>query len=99
MGNRRTNNSVRSAYYSRRRLIAEMGGICTSCGDDEDTSGFALEFDHPNGRDWTPRKKNRWVRMTLYWRDWRAGNLRLLCKRCNARDGQRFRWPRKDSRA
>lgn len=94
---RNTITARERAYRERRQLIELMGGSCTACGDDEDASGFSMEFDHPNGRDWTPRRKNRWVRMALYRRDWLAGNLRLLCRRCNARDGARRRGGRKTS--
>ena len=58
----------------------------------------ALEFDHPHGRDWTPAKKNRWQRMVLYERDAAAGNLRLLCRSCNATDGNHRRWRRRGTR-
>ncbi len=89
-----TRQQAARAYTRRRALILELGGVCSSCGDDEERSGFSMEFDHPNGRDWTPSKLNRWQRQKLYERDAAMGLLRLLCRRCNARDGRRFRWPR-----
>lgn len=78
-----------AAMYRRRRLalIAELGGECACegcivhpghCGATEQ-----LEFDHPFGRDWVAREKSRWTRIALYERDYKAGNLRLLCKACN----------------
>lgn len=91
MGNDNTNKAARSAYYARRRLIEQMGGRCARCGADEDESGYAMEFHHPNGRDWSVRKTNRWVRIALYRRDWLAGNLELNCRPCNGRDSWRFR--------
>lgn len=69
---------------ARERLIESMGGACELCGVEYD-----LEFDHPNGREWEPRKLNRWARLAAYRRDLAAGNLRLLCGLCNKIDGGR----------
>jgi hypothetical protein len=68
--------------YHRRRgeLIRALGGKCLACGTDQ-----SLEFDHPNGRNWKPRLLSRWMRIKNYERDAKAGNLRLLCRCCNAR--------------
>jgi hypothetical protein len=44
-----------------------------------------LEVDHVDGRDWSPRKLNRWSRVARYWREYEAGvRLRALCRSCNA---------------
>lgn len=70
---------IRISYRMRREsLLSKMGDHCELCGKDT-----LLEFDHPNGRDWEPRNKNRVTRMKLYERDFKYGNLRLLCKSCN----------------
>jgi hypothetical protein len=60
-----------------------MGGKCVGCGENDD-----LHFHHPNGRNWEPNKKNLLQRMKLYQRDFKAGNLALLCCSCNCSDGQ-----------
>ncbi len=78
-----------AAWANRKRaeLMAELGNACKVDGCENDE----LEFHHPLGRDWTPSKHSRWQRMILYWRDYRAGRLEILCKPHNASDGQRFR--------
>ena len=78
---------VRWAKKKRAALIHFLGGKCIKCGSQE-----KLEFDHPDGRDWICRSKNRWQRMILYWRDARAGKVRLLCRGCNGKDGAYRRW-------
>jgi len=83
------------AWLRRRALIARLGARCAGCDQTEQDLMAALEFDHPHGRDWTPAKKNRWQRMVLYERDAAAGNLRLLCRSCNATDGNHRRWRRR----
>lgn len=70
--------SVQRAKESRSRLLAVLGGECYKCGSKEH-----LELDHPYGREWVARDKNRWTRMKLYWEDYEAGNLRILCRDCN----------------
>jgi hypothetical protein len=70
--------AVRRAQESRSRLLERLGGECAKCGATEN-----LELDHPFGREWVARDKNRWVRMKLYWQDYESGNLRILCERCN----------------
>jgi hypothetical protein len=77
----------RSSQYElacnlRDGLRAALGGVCKKCGTAE-----ALEFHHPDGRDWAARKKNLAQRMRLYWRDFRAGRLELLCSGCNKAAG------------
>jgi hypothetical protein len=72
----------------RAELIAYLGGKCVKCGTTD-----RLEFDHKGGdRDWEPTRVNQWTRMKLYWRDARAGKLRLLCKPHNASDGGSRAW-------
>lgn len=77
----------------RDKLEDVMGGECARCHSTEN-----LEFHHPTGRDWEPRQKNRLQRMRLYWRDFRAGLLQLLCASCNRSDGAAravYYWQRK----
>lgn len=66
----------------RDGLRAVLGNECDECGETED-----LHFDHPNGKTWQPRTMNRLQRIRRYWRDYEAGNLRLLCHDCNSEDG------------
>ncbi len=80
----------------RDKLRAELGGKCSNekCG-----ATMNLEFHHPHGRDWEPRKQNLLQRMRLYWRDHESGRLALLCSPCNGRDGAvRGYWQRRRSK-
>lgn len=44
-----------------------------------------LQIHHVDGRDWEPRKLNRWARVARYEREHRAGvRLQALCIQCNA---------------
>jgi 5-methylcytosine-specific restriction endonuclease McrA len=71
-------------YRERRRaLIREMGGKNPACHYCRLT-GVALEFEHPKGRDYDPAKMDRLTRLRQYRSDWRAGNLVLACRSCNA---------------
>lgn len=78
----RTRYFANWAAGKRYDLMQKLGGKCDKCG-----STKKLEFDHPNGRDWQPRKKNRWMRMIIYEREAAEGLLRILCKSCNCKDG------------
>jgi 5-methylcytosine-specific restriction endonuclease McrA len=93
------NTTAYNADWARKRrdaLIEKLGGACARCGQTAEESGYALEFDHPHGRDWEPRKLNRWSRVVRYERDAEAGRLRLLCKQCNSADGAGRRWRRRN---
>ena len=72
-------------YYHtmRARLITAMGGRCKLCG-----SRYKLEFHHSSARKWVASNHNRWVRLAKYRRDYIAGILVLLCKRCNLACGK-----------
>jgi hypothetical protein len=63
-------------------LIIKLGGVCRLCGATE-----SLELDHPNGKHWEARKLSPQMRMKQYEEDYENGQLSLLCKSCNARDG------------
>jgi hypothetical protein len=71
---------ARWAHRRRKQLIRLLGGCCTKCG-----SSRKLEFHHTGARTWVARKKSRWMRMVLYWRDYQAGIIELLCRRCHCR--------------
>ncbi len=65
-------------------LIKELApdGRCALCG--KKPRKIALQIDHVDGRDWTPRNHNRWTRAARYWREFLAGvRMRALCKKCN----------------
>ena len=83
---RNTEMGTRRAKAKRTRLIQLLGGRCTKCGGTEE-----LEFHHPNGRNWTPSKLNRWTRINRYWQDFVAGRLGLLCRSHNAHDANNHR--------
>jgi 5-methylcytosine-specific restriction endonuclease McrA len=73
------------AYYHRKRqeLINEMGGKCTQCG-----LLFDLEFHHLKSRSWVANRSSRWVRLARYRREWRRGEIILLCHQCNLSAGR-----------
>jgi len=78
----------RSAYqarnYATRRaaLVTLLGGKCAYCG-----TTHKLELDAIHGHIQQPRTLNRWTRVRMYEADRRNGNLRVLCRRCNASRG------------
>lgn len=83
----RTRYFANWATIKRLELIEKLGGKCELCFKKTN-----LEFDHPNGRDWRPEKKSRWMRMIIYAREAAAGLIRLLCKGCNKKTGGGFRY-------
>ena len=87
--NQRYRNTYKSAWHRQQRaarrqaLIAEMGGRCTLCGATED-----LEFDHwPAPAPCALSRFNSTHRLAHYRNCWKAGGLRLLCRACNASQG------------
>lgn len=71
--------------YHRRRaeLIEQLGGKCAKCGSTD-----KLEFDHwPRACTWAHNKKNPWQRMKIYMEEAAKGMIRLLCRRCNRKQG------------
>jgi 5-methylcytosine-specific restriction endonuclease McrA len=66
----------------RAFLVRVMGGHCCICGTTNN-----LQFDHPWGSTWMIRDQNARNRALRYFADWRNGNLRLLCRWCNRKDG------------
>jgi 5-methylcytosine-specific restriction endonuclease McrA len=78
---------VKTARQRRAFLMQQMGGRCAFCGSSE-----FLEFDHMVPRRWVAAAKSRWQRQREYERDDALGELRLLCRSCNGRDGALRRW-------
>ena len=60
-----------------------MGNECMKCGQD-----FDLEFHHTVPRQWTAAKYASQRRQVIYERDYIAGELELLCSRCNKTAGK-----------
>lgn len=95
---KRVRNRVYRRTYEKKReeqawlirwwLFDIMGNHCSLCGVTED---LALDH-HPEPRKWPCNKLNQYRRAKLYLRDWAAGNLRILCRSCNCRDGAVKRW-------
>ena len=67
-------------------LFETLGFRCDRCGEDRD-----LQFDHQDGRNWKLSHFNISDRIRRYVKDYRNGNLRLLCGKCNRMDGARRR--------
>ncbi len=70
------------ARQKRRELTALLGNVCAHCGTAED-----LEFDciYPKGD--RHHRGDASQRMCFYLRQFREGNLQVLCNVCNARKG------------
>jgi hypothetical protein len=66
------------AHRRRRQLVQLLGGCCRRCG-----SSRKLEFHHTGPRTWVARKKSRWMRIILYFRDHQAGIIQLVCRKCH----------------
>lgn len=79
-----------NAKLIRWWLWDTMGRVCARCG-----LRHSLEFDHPFGRNWQPRKLNCYARARAYLMDWAEGNLRLLCRSCNGSDGAKRLWEKR----
>jgi hypothetical protein len=72
----------RWASRQRQLMIAAMGGACAACGSTE-----ALTFDCIAPRGDSHHRGNAVERMTFYRREARAGNIQVLCDKCNALKG------------
>lgn len=82
--------TISAAHAKRVELLQILSPDrrCADCGTRK-RSYDALEIDHVEGRDWDPRKLNRWSRIARYWREFKAGvKLRALCRKCNGKDGR-----------
>ena len=79
-----------AVWRQRQFMMQALGNKCDDCGTDE-----WLEFDHWNGRNWSMRAKSQWARTRILMEEFQKGLLRLLCRSCNARDGNRRKWGKK----
>jgi len=71
----------RRAIEIREQLMAELGGKCAKCGqDDEDY----LEFNHKYTRTWRANRFNMYQRMLKLRKEAAQGLINLLCRPCNA---------------
>ncbi len=71
-------------------------GRCAACNEPG-----AIEVDHVDGRDWSPRALSKTQRTARYWDELDQGvKLRALCRSCNASDGAKNKQKRdEDERA
>lgn len=87
----RSDANRRRYKRGRRKLILEMGrkcqGVLANSKPCKETRYCKLEFHHLEERTWNTRKKNRWIRIALYRREWKAGKVTLLCGACNKKAG------------
>ncbi len=70
------------AKQKRHELMVLLGEVCAHCGTGED-----LEFDCISPRGHRHHRGDASQRMCFYRRQFRDGNLQVLCKVCNARKG------------
>ena len=70
------------ARRKRRELMALLGNVCAYCGTTEN-----LEFDCISPRGDRHHRGDASQRMCLYRRQFREGNLQVLCNVCNSRKG------------
>jgi hypothetical protein len=70
------------ARRARRELMTLLGNVCAQCGTSEN-----LEFDCISPRGHRHHRGDASQRMCFYRRQFRDGNLQVLCTVCNARKG------------
>jgi len=70
------------ARRKRQEMLTLLGNVCAHCGTAED-----LEFDCIRPMGDRHHKYDTSQRMCFYRRQFRHGNLQLLCGVCNARKG------------
>lgn len=80
----------------RQRLEHLAGGACAYCGATA-SAEVRLEFHHPLGRDWQPRKLSWSQRLHRYRKELLAGLVVLACEECNNKE-RRHHGYRADSR-
>ncbi len=70
------------ARRKRRELLELLGNVCAHCGTTEN-----LEFDCIRPRGDKHHRGEASQRMCFYRRQFREGNLQVLCNMCNGRKG------------
>ncbi len=70
------------ARQKRRELMELLGNVCAHCG-----TGENLEFDCIRPRGDKHHRGEASQRMCFYRRQFREGNLQVLCSECNVRKG------------
>jgi hypothetical protein len=78
------NKSNQWAARSRARLIAALGGRCQRCREIADLTVDVLRASDTRHHGMSPAQ-----RVSYYWREYRRGNLRILCAGCHAQDAGR----------
>lgn len=69
-----------------RTLCGGRSPRCKLCGIGE--RHHQLDVDHERGKAWRAERVRYDARVDRYWREFREGvPLRVLCRRCNGRDG------------
>jgi hypothetical protein len=66
----------------RQKICDDLGNICGECGSLDN-----LELHHLDGKNWDPVKMSPQMRIKQYELDHSNGQIGLLCKFCNSRDG------------
>jgi hypothetical protein len=64
-------------------LYSILGRMCVACH-----SCQCPEFDHIHGRTWQPRELSQLQRYQRYLAEAQKGLIQILCRHCNASDGQ-----------
>lgn len=70
------------ARTHRAQLLLELGNLCVQCG-----SGSDLTFDCIIPQGHLHHSMDASARMYFYRKQHRAGNIQILCRRCNGRKG------------
>lgn len=70
------------ARHARARLLVELGNRCAECEDTRD-----LTFDCKVSTGHLHHSMDPSARMCFYHKQHKAGNLQILCRRCNGRKG------------
>lgn len=73
---------VRWAKQAASRLREQLGGRCACCGTSE-----TLTFDCISPQGDKHHRAGRVSRICFYRKQWRQGNIQLLCSRCNELKG------------
>ena len=74
------------ARRARAELLAALGGACVQCGE---SRARRLEFDHITPATWERNRLDTSGRISRYRAEAAAGLIQILCRRCNAKKGNR----------